>query len=223
MGKVEYRIIGDVAIGSLLFKGTLLEFVVDSADLEKIRPYKWHYASNAYIATTIYSKVEDVSGLPLQPQQLPLQPKKKELYLHNLLTSPKPGWSVSHITKNGLDNRRKNLRLTFGPVVHDVAKQRTVELPALCGVKPEDIPKHIWYVQANGYHRDRFAIEFKTENILWKSTSSKDFTLLEKLEQAKKKLEELYVTYPYLDPKREEDLCKELTESFDAIFQTAKV
>ena len=228
MGKVEYRIIGDVAIGSLLFKGTLLEFVVDSADLEKIRPYKWHYASNAYIATTIYTtQPQDVSGLhlplPLQKQKEKQAPKKKELYLHTLLMSPKPGWSVSHITKNGLDNRRKNLRVTFGPTVHDVPKQRTVELPALCGVKPDDIPKHIWYVQANGYHRDRFAIEFKTENILWKSTSSKDFSLLEKLEQAKKKLDELYVTYPYLDPKREEDLCKELTDSFDAIFQTAKV
>jgi len=211
MGKVEYRIIGTVAVGSLLFKGNLIEFVVDVADLERVRPLKWHYASNAYIATTMHIQVAS------KGQQDPKVQKKKEVYLHNFLMQPEPGWSVVHRTRNGLDNRRTNLRLTEGTPIQDTPKQRTVELPALCGVKAEDIPKHIWYVQANGYHRDRFAIEFKTERILWKSTSSKDLSLLEKLEQAKEKLQELYRDYPHLDPKREEDLITELQDSFHAV------
>ena len=206
MGKVEYRIIGSTAIGSLLFKGILVEFVVDVADLERIRPLKWHYASNAYIATTMV--VQDLSGLQ----------KKKEVYLHNFLGQPPPGWTVQHSTRNGLDNRRANLRLIEGTPLQDRPKQRTVELPLLSGVKAEEIPKHIWYVQANGYHRDRFAIEFKTEGILWKSSSSKDLSLVEKLDQAKAKLQELYGEYPHLDPKREEEVVAELKESFRAIF-----
>jgi hypothetical protein len=99
-------------------------------------------------------------------------------------------------------------------------KKRNVELPPMCGIKPEEIPKHIWYVQANGYHRDRFAIEFKTEGILWKSTSSKEVSLKEKLEQAVTKLEELYELYPHLDPKREDELSAALEKSFKEILMT---
>ena len=90
----------------------------------------------------------------------------------------------------------------------------------MCGIKPEEIPKHVWYVQANGYHRDRFAIEFKTEGILWKSTSSKEVSLQEKLEQAVAKLKELYELYPYLDPKREEEEIAALAQSFQTILLT---
>jgi hypothetical protein len=72
-------------------------------------------------------------------------------------------------------------------------------------------------VQANGYHRDRFAIEFKTEGILWKSTSSKLVSLKDKLDQAQKKLDELYELYPHLDPKREEERIAALEKSFKQI------
>jgi hypothetical protein len=41
--------------------------------------------------------------------------------------------------------------------------------------------------------------------------------LKEKLEQASKKLAELYEIYPHLDPKREEELIAELEKSFKAI------
>jgi hypothetical protein len=84
----------------------------------------------------------------------------------------------------------------------------------MCGLTPADIPRHIWYVQANGYHRDRFAIEFKTEKVLWKSTSSKLVSLKEKLEAAKTKLAELYLEYPHLDPAFQEELIRGLEESF---------
>jgi len=209
MGKVDYRTVENYVIGSLLYKGMCVDFVIDAADLSGVQAYKWHYASNSYIATSILVDV-DVSGTTVQ--------KKRELYLHNLLMKPRPQEAVQHISKNGLDNRRENLRLVdAGTLNNQTKKRRNVELPSMCGIRPEEIPKHIWYVQANGYHRDRFAIEFKTEGILWKSTSSKDVSLKEKLESAKKHLEILYAEYPQLDPKREEAVAKLLEESFQMI------
>lgn len=206
MGKVQYRTIGATSIGSILFKGMLIEFAFDAADLPAVREHKWHFASGAYIATSI--KV-DISG----------NEKKRELYLHAFLMKPGPMYTVQHISKNGLDNRRDNLRVVNDSMaaIGHAKKKRNVELPALCGIRLEEIPKHIWYVQANGYHRDRFAIEFKTEGILWKSTSSKEVSLKEKLEQAIKKLVELYELYPHLDPKREEELIAGLDTSFKEV------
>jgi len=211
MGKVDYRTVENYVIGSLLYKGMCVDFVIDLADLSGVQAYKWHYASNSYIATSVLVDV-DVSGTTVQ--------KKRELYLHNLLMKPRPQEAVQHISKNGLDNRRENLRLVdAGTLNNQTKKRRNVELPSMCGIRPEEIPKHIWYVQANGYHRDRFAIEFKTEGILWKSTSSKDVSLKEKLESAKKHLEILYAEYPQLDPKREEAVAKLLEESFQTILR----
>lgn len=212
MGKAEYRIVGDVAVGTILFKGMGIEFTVDLADLSGVQEHRWHYASNAYVATSVTVTV-DVSGVPVT--------KKRELYLHNFLLKPRPHEAVQHISKNGLDNRRINLRLVdVGTLNNQTKKRRNVELPIMCGIRPEEIPKHIWYVQANGYHRDRFAIEFKTEGILWKSTSSKDVSLKEKLEHARDRLKELYEIYPHLDPKREEEEARALTESFASIVNT---
>ena len=211
MGKVDYRTVENYVIGSLLYKGMCVDFVIDLADLSGVQAYKWHYASNSYIATSVLVDV-DVSGTTVQ--------KKRELYLHNLLMKPRPQEAVQHISKNGLDNRRENLRLVdAGTLNNQTKKRRNVELPSMCGIRPEEIPKHIWYVQANGYHRDRFAIEFKTEGILWKSTSSKEVSLKEKLESAKKHLEILYAEYPQLDPKREEAVAKLLEESFQTILR----
>jgi hypothetical protein len=191
----------------------LIEFIFDTVDLSGVQAHRWHYASNAYIATSVTAMV-DVSGVQM--------PKKRELYLHTFLLKPGPAETVQHISKNGLDNRRKNLRVVSNSdaVAGHAKKKRNVELPPLCGIKSEDIPKHIWYVQANGYHRDRFAIEFKTEGILWKSTSSKEVSLQEKLEQATAKLKELYELYPHLDPKREEEKVEALDRSFKEILAT---
>jgi len=211
MGKVNYRTVENSVIGSLLYKGMCVEFVIDAADLSGVKDYAWHYASNSYIATSVTVDV-DISGTVV--------PKKRELYLHNLLMKPRPQEAVQHISRNGLDNRRENLRLVdLGTLNNQTKKRRNVELPPLCGIRPEEIPKHIWYVQANGYHRDRFAIEFKTEGILWKSTSSKDVSLKEKLDAAKAHLEILYEAFPHLDPKKEEGIAKLLEESFQKIIR----
>ena len=214
MGKTQYRTIGSHTVGSILFKGMLVEFVFDTRDLPTVKEHTWHFASGSYIATSVKVDVsgEDLSGVVT---------KKRELYLQTLLMKPGPTHTVQHVSKNGLDNRRENLRIVDNSVatIGHAKKKRNVELPPMCGIKSEEIPKHIWYVQANGYHRDRFAIEFKTEGILWKSTSSKQVSLKEKLEQATAKLAELYQLYPHLDPKREEEEIAALEKSFKGILQ----
>jgi hypothetical protein len=208
----QFRIVEDSAVGSILYKGILTEFIIDAADLERVRQHRWHYTAAGYVATSVRV---DISGA---------KPKKRELGLHTFLLSPGPDQAVLHISKNGLDNRRANLRLVpaaaaSASAAASVIKKRSVELPPLCGIQIEDIPKHIWYVQANGYHRDRFAIEFKTEKLLWKSTSSKKVSLQEKLEQAKAKLAEFYAQHPHLDPKWEEERVKSLEAGFEALLK----
>ena len=59
MGKVSFRTIGTNTVGSILFKGMLVEFVIDTVDLSGVKEHKWHLASGSYIATSV--KV-DISG-----------------------------------------------------------------------------------------------------------------------------------------------------------------
>jgi hypothetical protein len=203
MGIPTYRDISfnnlEYSAGCILYKENLVEFLIDRTDLSAVSQYAWHFVGNG-LATTVVGE------------------KKRELYMHSLIMGPGPTQFVQHISGNGLDNRRANLRLiNKADAALNRVKSRTIELPPLCGIKPEDIPTHVWYVQANGYHRDRFAIEFKTEGILWKSTSSKSVSLQEKLAAAKAKLAELYIDYPHLDPAVNDAASIGLKESFEAI------
>jgi hypothetical protein len=76
------------------------------------------------------------------------------------------------------------------------------------------------YIKLNGSHGERFAIEFKTEGICWKTTSSKSVTLVEKLQEARQKLSELYSLYPYLNPTYYEQQMSELIQTYNAITQS---
>jgi hypothetical protein len=205
----------EYTVGTLQFNGEDKKFVIDKEDFDKIKDRAWHFASGNYIANTYYEG----------PNRI-----KRELYLHNLvmnrLEHPGKGAteSIDHINRNGLDNRKENLRLITQTQqnLNQSKKKRTVTLPADFPIKPEDIPRHIWYVRANGLHGDRFAIEFKTENLVWKSTSSKGVSIQEKLKQAKEKLEEFYIQYPHLNPDNSSriDEIKKLEQTFNEIILT---
>ena len=75
---------------------------------------------------------------------------------------------------------------------------------------------NVRWSKSNGRHGDRFTIEFKTENLVWKTSSSKQLSLQEKLNSAKQKLQELYSQYPYLNPENNSTVnqAAELSASF---------
>jgi len=183
-----------------------VQFIIDADDFDKVKERAWHLSSGKYIGSTFYLD----GGIKL------------ELYLHNLImnkiTFDGKGTkeSVDHINRNGLDNRKENLRIISQSEqnMNQSKKKRNITLPLDSGIKSEDIPKHIWYIKANGLHGDRFAVEFKTENICMKTTSSKKISLINKLEDAKKILNELYLVYPTLNPAYYETQINELNTSF---------
>ncbi len=214
-GLIDYTFVSykekDYVVGTLQFNNSEIKFVFDKEDYDIISERAWHFASGKYISSAYYCG----------------DGKRRELYLHNLVmgrlefNGKGQKESVDHINRNGLDNRKENLRLVTQSQqnINQIKKKRNVILPEGCEIKSEDIPKHIWYMRAQGQHGDRFAIEFKTEGVCWKTTSSKAVSIQDKLEQAKVKLEELYAHYPHLNPNYEDNTIKELNESFVKIIQ----
>lgn len=208
----------DYVVGIINPEETLVPqaFVFDKDVEPQVTVRSWHKCSVNYIAST----AKGPYGAQCQ------------LFLHNLvmgkLTFDGKGHleTVDHINRNGYDNRRENLRIISQTEqnFNQRRRPRSAMLPAECGFTMDDVPRHIWYIKATGAHGDRFAIEFKSEGIVWKTTSSKKKTLREKLDEALLKLAELYTIYPHLDPENTDKLDHErsLTASFNAIVEAAK-
>lgn len=206
----------DYVVGIITSNKGFIKFVFDKEDEENVKGKSWHVTSTGYISSYYVYNNATV-----------------QLLLHNVVMSrmifPGKGAkeSVDHINRNPLDNRKENLRIISQTEQNLNQKKKTrtlVKLPDDSGISPDELPRHIWYVKANGAHGDRFAIEFKTEGIIWKSTSSKQVSLREKLNQAKYKLSELYIEYPYLNPITNTILetADNLNKSFNKIVQTSE-
>jgi hypothetical protein len=200
----------EYTVGTIRHNGEPVRFVIDKEDRSRVEGYSWHVTTNNYISATA---VHDG--------------RRKALFLHNLIMNREhfggkgQAETIDHINRNGFDNRKENLRIASqtDQNINQRQKPRTVNLPADCGVAQDDIPRHIWYVRANGAHGDRFAIEFKSENLVWKSTSSKAVSTRAKLEEASAKLQELYTQYPHLNPNNPVivERMEQLSTSFAAI------
>ena len=137
-------------VGTLTTKGINVDFIIDKDDEERVKTRHWYAHTDCkYVGCTIN-----------------IETGRKILYLHNFimnrLTFPGEGTkeSVDHINRNGLDNRKENLRIVSQTEQNMNQKQRPrkTELPADCGLTHSDIPKHIWYIKASGGHGDRFGI-----------------------------------------------------------------
>jgi hypothetical protein len=199
-------------VGTLVSKGKKVSFVFDKEDFDKIKDRSWHLTTDTYISHGV-----TVDG------------KRKALYLHNLVmnrlehTGKGAKESIDHINRNGLDNRKENLRLITQTEqnLNQKRKGRSITLPSDSEINVEDIPKHIWYIKANGHHGDRFGIDLKTEDIKWKTTSAKGISLKEKLEAAKAQLKTYYSLYPYLNPENDETelFTESLAHSYDEIIK----
>jgi hypothetical protein len=198
------------------------------ADYEKkidIINKSWHYANEGnYIAHTHYTA----------------QNIKKELYLHNFvmgkLTFDGKGQqhTIDHISRNGLDNRKANLREVTSQTAQNFnqkRRERITELPAECGITTDQIPKNIYYGKPNGLHGDFFYIELKGipslcpdgKKYSWKSTKSKAIALKLKLQQTIDKLfelknENLELADVILDEDNEQIRKKLIEEYNDIIF-----
>ncbi len=203
-------------VGTITSNKGLVKFIFDKEFEEKVKGMSWFVTSSGYISSH-HSIEKHIRG---------------QLLLHRFILDvpyfPGKGAkeTVDHINRNPLDNRKENLRIVSQTEQNLNQKKKprnNVQLPETSGITPDDIPRHVWYIKANGAHGDRFAIEFKTENLVWKSSSSKKLSLQEKLTQAKQKLEELYVQYPYLNPDTNAIVHKaeELTDSFQEIISLA--
>jgi hypothetical protein len=195
------------------FKDQDILFVTDYQSVEFYKDLinkPWHYRSDGgYIASGVIGDDEN----------------RKELYLHNYvmgkLTFNGKGQhhTIDHISRNGRDNRKVNLReLTQSHQnINQSKRERVTELPDGCGIDPNDIPKNIYYKKASGVHGDQFYIEIKTPEIVqilcpqnkddedlvaprfrWFGTKSKTLDLRVKLQHAINKLQELKATYPQI-------------------------
>lgn len=170
--------------GTIITKGHPLLFKIDKDDLEKVQSRNWFACSN-YIGSNI-----TINGV------------RKILYLHNFIMNhivfPGRGAksSIDHINRDGLDNRKENLRMATQTQqnINQKKKVRTATLPE--GIS--ELPTHIWYIKANGAHGDRFGIDLKSEKIKWKTTSSKAVSIQDKMKQAIEKLQEFYIQFPHL-------------------------
>lgn len=190
-----------------------IKFVFDLEDKPKVIQYNWFIISKHYVGTQLGS----IDG------------KRQMLLLHNLvmnrLIHPGKGATetVDHLNRIPLDNRKENLcvKTQTEQNLNQKKKPRTTtELPEGCGIEPNDLPRHIWYIKPNGGHGDRFGIDCKSIGLTWKTTSSKQVSLAEKLRQAKEKLEEIYAEHPELNPDLQDVSMQPLITSFQEIIAT---
>jgi len=75
--------------------------LVDDDDYERISKYKWHIHPSGNVKRAARSSVagDHVQG------------KRITIFLHRVIMAAPDGFDVDHINHDGLDNRKKNLRL----------------------------------------------------------------------------------------------------------------
>lgn len=205
----------DYSVGIITkLDGDLVHFLIDKEDKELINKRTWHYMLSGYVGSSYRTE-----GI------------RKTLYLHNLVMNrfdfdgKGAPLTVDHISGNGLDNRKKNLRLCSQSEQNRNTSKRerkTDKLPK--EIRPEEMPTNVWYAPPNGHHGDRFVVEIKgipgMEDIVWKTTSSKSVSTRDKLTSAITKRQEFIDSTPALyNYIRDAELSQILRDEFDEIIR----
>jgi hypothetical protein len=216
---VEYRSVAfadkDYIVGIVQkTDGSRVPFLFDADDEKEVITRSWHLAvRDKYVASSLTTTEEE----------------KKSLYLHNLVMDKLvfegkgANETIDHISGNGLDNRKANLRLTSQSLQnHNTKTRKRVSTRIPSTVYPSTIPRNIWYIPPRAAHGERFAVEIKGipghADIVWKTSSSKKIKIQEKLDQAIKKRAELFEMYPILkEHARETEIAGRLKMEFQAI------
>ena len=195
--KIVYEEVDDHIEGTVISKGEPVRFKFDKDDLEKVESRHWYVASGGYyIGSAI--RVEN---------------KNKILYLHNFvmnkLTFEGKGQkeTIDHINRDGMDNRKSNLRLVSQTVqnINQSKKPRKAIIPSHYNLSASDLPKHVCYRPACGYHADGFSVEFIRDGkrVYQAHIRSRTLTIEEKLAKIKSLLEKGYEMYPEYRPSSE--------------------
>jgi len=71
--------------------------IVDAEDFERLNKYKWHCTHCGYARCAVSKKFDKGR-------------RQVDVYMHKLVCPAPDGMVVDHINRNGLDNRRANLR-----------------------------------------------------------------------------------------------------------------
>jgi hypothetical protein len=176
------------------YKTEKITFLIDKDDLEKVKTRNWHLTCGKnYIGASIKINGSD-----------------KVLYLHNFVMNkldfPGKGakHSIDHINRNGLDNRKSNLRFVTQTEqnLNQKVKPRKANSHIIEELNIEKLPKHVQYVSSRGNHGDGFCVEFKKDGkkLYNPYIRSKILTTQEKYSKILELLEKGYEMFPDFKP-----------------------
>jgi hypothetical protein len=188
-----------------LHVGDNIYTTIDAESLEMIRKFEgqqmcWYRLANGYVGSH-YTSQNDKDSI---------------IYLHQLLTNfycmkgNKDTYSVDHIDRNKLNNKKSNLRIITQSEQNQNCDKRNRKYNAqeLPEEIQESLPKFVTYNREvmnkeTGQFRDFFRIEKhpKLQDKIWSSSKSMKLSILEKLQETK---DELY--------RLEHDIPKEVPE-----------
>lgn len=180
---------------NVTYKEESVTFFIDKDDLEKVKTRNWHAVTGKnYIGAAV-----TING------------ERKTLYLHNFVMNKLdfPGrgakQTIDHINRNGLDNRKSNLRLVTQSEqnLNQKIKPRKAHEHIVEELKLDKLPKHVQYVSARGNHGDGFCVEFKKDGkrIYNPYIRSKILTTAEKFAKIMDLLKKGYELYPEFEVK----------------------
>lgn len=206
------------AVIDIVKKGRKYPLVLDYADFKIVKDMNKKWSCGSYNHIFCRHTKDDKS------REIPIHDVVKILEDRSNKDIDLP---IVHINRVNFDNRRENLIYDEKDKDHNKnmkKKKRTISLPEDSGIDVNEMPTYVWYMKANDTHGERFMVSIG--DIKWKTSSSKDLSLKQKFEEAKKFLRDMKKTKPEIF----DNYCmngeytkkgKELLKSFKIIVEKA--